>query len=154
MSNFMKIRPMGTQLFHADRKSHDEATFAFRNFANAPKILFNILFFVIIPSSDNFSLIMRVVHITMISYLYKRGIKLLGLLTLESRTDGLSRHVSSCQSTLRDIPEEQRSQHIYKIATLSYQLIYNQSRDRSRVSFVLLLSFRRLPDGRIPVLSK
>jgi hypothetical protein len=77
MSNFMKIRPMGAQLFHADRKSHDEATFAFHS-----KILFNILFFAIIPSSDNIFVIMRVVHITMISYLYKRSIKLLGLLTL------------------------------------------------------------------------
>jgi len=83
MSDFMKIRPMGAELFYGDRKTHDEAIVAFRNFANAPKISFNIPFFVIIPSPDNVSLIMRVVHITMISSLYKRNINLLGLLTLE-----------------------------------------------------------------------
>jgi len=66
MSDFMKIRPMGAELFYADRKTRDETVFAFRNFANTPEISFNIPFFVIIPSSDNFSLIMRVVHITMI----------------------------------------------------------------------------------------
>jgi hypothetical protein len=30
----MKLRPVGTELFHADR--HDEAIVAFRNFAKAP----------------------------------------------------------------------------------------------------------------------
>jgi hypothetical protein len=95
MSDFMKIRPMGVELFYADRKTHDEAIVAFRNSANAPKISFNIPFFVFIPSSGNFSLIMRAVHITMISSLYKRNIKLLGLLTLESGTDGMSRNVGS-----------------------------------------------------------
>jgi len=32
--NFMKIRPMGSELLHAD--GHDRVIFAFRNFANAP----------------------------------------------------------------------------------------------------------------------
>jgi hypothetical protein len=95
MSNFVKIRPIGAELFCADRKTLDKAIVAFRSFANAPKISFHIQFFVIIPSSDNFSLIMRVVHITMISSLFKRNIKLLGLLTLDGGTDGLSRNVSS-----------------------------------------------------------
>jgi hypothetical protein len=95
MSNFMKIRPVGAQLFYADRKTHDEAIVAFRNFATAPKISLNIPFFVIIPSYDNVSLITRVVHITMISSLYKRNVKLLGLLTLEGGIYGMSRNVSS-----------------------------------------------------------
>ena len=44
MSNFTQIRPVGAELFHADRQTdrqktfrHDEAnTFFFRNFANTP----------------------------------------------------------------------------------------------------------------------
>jgi len=46
ISNFMKIRPVGAELFHADgrkdrqktRRTHmTKLTVAFRNFANAPK---------------------------------------------------------------------------------------------------------------------
>jgi len=34
----MKIRPVGAELFHADRQTdrHEELVVAFRNFANAP----------------------------------------------------------------------------------------------------------------------
>jgi len=42
MSNFLKICPVGAELFHADRRTdkHDEAKYHFRNFAKAPpKIL-------------------------------------------------------------------------------------------------------------------
>jgi hypothetical protein len=36
--NFMKIRPVGTELFHADERTDTtKLTVAFRNFANAPK---------------------------------------------------------------------------------------------------------------------
>jgi uncharacterized protein YjbI with pentapeptide repeats len=36
--NFMKIRPVGAELFHADGRTdrHDKANSLFRNFANAP----------------------------------------------------------------------------------------------------------------------
>jgi len=38
MSNFMKIRPVGADLFHADRRiDMTKLMVAFRNFANAPK---------------------------------------------------------------------------------------------------------------------
>jgi hypothetical protein len=41
MSNFMKIRQVGAELFHADgwtdTATHDEVNSRFRNFANAPK---------------------------------------------------------------------------------------------------------------------
>jgi hypothetical protein len=41
MSNFMKIRPVGAELFHADGRTdtarHDEVNSRFRNFAKAPK---------------------------------------------------------------------------------------------------------------------
>ena len=39
MSNFVKIRPVGAELFHADRRTdtHNEPNSRFRNFANAPK---------------------------------------------------------------------------------------------------------------------
>ena len=38
ISNFVKIRPMGTELLHEDRqKDMTTLTVAFRNFANAPK---------------------------------------------------------------------------------------------------------------------
>jgi hypothetical protein len=37
-SNFMNIRPMGAELFHADRRTDmTNLIAAFRNFANAPK---------------------------------------------------------------------------------------------------------------------
>jgi len=38
----MKIRPAGSELFHADGQtaSQDEANSRFRNFANAPKIYY------------------------------------------------------------------------------------------------------------------
>ena len=35
--NFMKIRPVGDELFHADRRTDMKLIVAFRNFANAPK---------------------------------------------------------------------------------------------------------------------
>jgi len=36
--NFMKIRPVGEELFHADRRTDMmELVVAFRDFANAPK---------------------------------------------------------------------------------------------------------------------
>jgi hypothetical protein len=35
--NFIKIRPVGTGLFHADRKTDTKVTTTFCNFANAPK---------------------------------------------------------------------------------------------------------------------
>jgi hypothetical protein len=38
ISTFMKIRPVGAELFHADgQMDRKNLTFAFRNFANAPK---------------------------------------------------------------------------------------------------------------------
>jgi hypothetical protein len=39
MSSFMKIRRVAGKLLYAGRRTdrHDEAIFAFRNFANAPK---------------------------------------------------------------------------------------------------------------------
>jgi hypothetical protein len=46
ISNFMKIRPVGAELFHADRQTDGRTegqtdmtklTVTFRNFANAPK---------------------------------------------------------------------------------------------------------------------
>ena len=38
ISNFMKIRPVGAELFHADgRTDMTKLIVAFRNFANAPK---------------------------------------------------------------------------------------------------------------------
>jgi hypothetical protein len=38
MSNFMKIRPVGAELFHADgRTDMKKLIVVFRNFANAPK---------------------------------------------------------------------------------------------------------------------
>jgi hypothetical protein len=42
-SNFLKIRPVGGELFHADRRTngridrHDEVNSLFRNFANVPR---------------------------------------------------------------------------------------------------------------------
>ena len=36
ISNFMKIRPVGAELFHADGRTHDEAV-AFRSFPDSPK---------------------------------------------------------------------------------------------------------------------
>jgi hypothetical protein len=44
ISNFIKIRPVGAKLFHADRwtggrTKMTEPMLAFRNFANAPKTL-------------------------------------------------------------------------------------------------------------------
>ena len=39
LSNFMKIRPVGGELFHADGQTDmTKLIVAFRNFANAPKI--------------------------------------------------------------------------------------------------------------------
>ena len=44
IQNFIKIRPVGAELFHQDRhtdeqaEGNDEATVAARNFANVPKI--------------------------------------------------------------------------------------------------------------------
>jgi hypothetical protein len=36
--NFHEVRPVGAQLFHADRRTHmTKLIAAFRNFANAPK---------------------------------------------------------------------------------------------------------------------
>jgi len=36
--NFMKIRPVGAELFHTDRQTNmTKLTVAFRNFSNAPK---------------------------------------------------------------------------------------------------------------------
>jgi len=41
ISNFMKIRPVGAELFHADGQTDmTEPIVAFRNFANASKKLF------------------------------------------------------------------------------------------------------------------
>ena len=40
MHNFMKIRPLGVELFRADRqRDMMKSTVAFRNFANVPKII-------------------------------------------------------------------------------------------------------------------
>jgi hypothetical protein len=45
MSNFMKFRPVGAELFHADRRKDGQTDMmnriaVFRNFANAPAIYF------------------------------------------------------------------------------------------------------------------
>jgi len=39
ISDLMKVRPMGAELFNTDgqMETNDEVTVAFRNFANAPK---------------------------------------------------------------------------------------------------------------------
>ena len=38
ISNFIKIRPVGTELYHADRRTDmTKLTVAFRNFANKPE---------------------------------------------------------------------------------------------------------------------
>ena len=37
ISNFVKIRPLGTRLFHAVGQTYIKVIIAFRNFANAPK---------------------------------------------------------------------------------------------------------------------
>jgi hypothetical protein len=37
MSNLLKIRPVGAELFHADWQMDMNLIVAFRNFANAPK---------------------------------------------------------------------------------------------------------------------
>jgi len=40
ISNFMKIRPVGAELLHADRRTDmTKLTVAFRSFANVPKIV-------------------------------------------------------------------------------------------------------------------
>jgi len=55
ISNFMKIRPVGVKLFHADRQKEIDMTtlvIAFRNFANAPKKLKNIKFQALDPKSS------------------------------------------------------------------------------------------------------
>jgi len=41
ISNAVKIRAVGTELFHADRRTHrhDEKLVAFRNFENVPKTI-------------------------------------------------------------------------------------------------------------------
>jgi hypothetical protein len=40
MSNFMEIRPVRAELFHAGRRRGRKLIVAFHNFANAPKYLF------------------------------------------------------------------------------------------------------------------
>ena len=49
ISNIMKIRPMGAELFHADRRTDGQTDMTqlivtFRNFANAPKIILLLLY--------------------------------------------------------------------------------------------------------------
>jgi len=49
ISNFMKIRPVGAELFYADRRTDGQTnmtklTVAFRSLANAPKIIELILY--------------------------------------------------------------------------------------------------------------
>jgi len=45
ISNFMKIRPVGTDVFHADRQTDvTKLTGAFRNFANSPKTDIGVCF--------------------------------------------------------------------------------------------------------------
>ena len=45
MSNFMKIRPAGAELFHADRRTDlTKLIVGFRNFTIAPKIGSQIVF--------------------------------------------------------------------------------------------------------------
>ena len=39
ISRLIKIRPVGTELFHTDRRTNMNLIDAFRNFANAPKIV-------------------------------------------------------------------------------------------------------------------
>jgi len=42
-SNFIKIRPVGTELFHADKHTDiPQPIFAFRNFSDAPR---NLIFY-------------------------------------------------------------------------------------------------------------
>jgi len=56
MSNFMKIRPVGAELFHADRRTDvrtngqtiTKVIIAFRNLANAHKNDVNPVFFVML----------------------------------------------------------------------------------------------------------
>jgi hypothetical protein len=54
MSSFVKIRPVGAELFRADgRTDTTKLTVAFRNFANAPKTMvkFSYLFTAVIDPS-------------------------------------------------------------------------------------------------------
>jgi hypothetical protein len=37
ISNFIKIRPVGAELFHVDRRTDMKLIFVFRSFAKAPK---------------------------------------------------------------------------------------------------------------------
>jgi len=50
MSNFMKIRPMGAELFHADGRMdrHDEANSCLLQFCKCPKMAANTTYNVII----------------------------------------------------------------------------------------------------------
>ena len=56
MSNFMKIRPVGAELFHADRQTDmTKLIVAFRNFAKAPK---NSLMLSLCPSVNLYQRLM------------------------------------------------------------------------------------------------
>jgi hypothetical protein len=39
ISNFMKMRPVGAELFHSHRRTGMKLTVAFRNFVNTPKLV-------------------------------------------------------------------------------------------------------------------
>ena len=54
MSNFIKILPVGVELFHADgRADMTKSIVAFRNFANAPKIITTLAVLVSIQTQSN-----------------------------------------------------------------------------------------------------
>jgi hypothetical protein len=44
ISNFIKIRPLGTELFRADGQKDTKLIVAFRNYTNAPKNVFHVSF--------------------------------------------------------------------------------------------------------------
>jgi len=62
----MKIRPVGAELFHADRRAdrHEEAIVAFCNFANAPKNALNVQIVRALrsPCTPIFAFVMKVIN--------------------------------------------------------------------------------------------
>ena len=61
MSNFMKIRPVGVELFHADGQTDvTNLIFSFRNFSNAPKITSNFIYTFLSKCHENPSVGYRV----------------------------------------------------------------------------------------------
>jgi hypothetical protein len=52
ISSFIKIRPVGAELFHANRRTDMKLTVAFRNYANAPNYRDINFYFCSFPSNS------------------------------------------------------------------------------------------------------